>query len=1793
MLALLAVCLSIASLCTVTADNEYPDAKLKFSGFTVQYGQNGKIQGYVDIELEKINATGVGFTINFDKDCLVPSNWETNDEAVTALEAFKVNEDVFSASADDGTSLGYTDLLYLNSDKTELIQSSVNFDAGTMDIKIMPDPRVSAVNAYIGIVPDPLGQPVEIERRGFLAGEGSIKLGRLSFQIKKPLQVSKMTAAELNSILSVGSPADITYIGSDGLPAIAGTIESKWEVNKTLLEVEPTVKESTVTSYAIFGDGSENDLTAYLNQYMRTVVQKYSNSEQILDTMVWNSSDPSYTVVYEDTSGGYDPKGGTYTVTQNYAEGFPITVKVRVTPISLTGFIYDNAVKTFVDSNRPAAWADLEMPEVITAELSEYIDMFVSPTERPLQADWMPSDVSETLKSSPAPVSEEYTHTVDQGIAASEAWLTIPSDPAIWNVSVMRNVLAEGKGQEIGDDITAKVIDKTGVLEITVPTIDGIAVEDGTEFVIYFPNGVKIDTGTEDFAEAVITGGTAVITVEPLMESSATSLTQEQRNKLQSLINLAKTGFKLSAVPAGGVEGPQKPFSFNPRMNYYLDDDTIDGYIEKDYSEGRMSMFPVTQNQPLANISTYIAFPDDSTIPIAYHGQTGYQPSELSAAKVDSWVIEEYPTAAELPGTVGETVTLVGTLSQYTYTDFGLVQNPDLIQLKIKVTVDEALPDGAEEKIKITTPVNGIDVELDETVTFNYNTRQAGYPPDLVQYQPFTIENIGTMKINGLTLRLEGENSESFTVSAPLPTDFLDTAQTASFTIRPKRQLEAGEYTAKVIVGSNMNANLKSFTIKFKVTDGNVYTVKIGANVGNTTGCAYLLSTDGTNTQILSDTYTEGETVNVYAVIVDTDYLFETWKCDKASVSFTDADSMSTDFTMPGEDVEVTASFIPSGMVSLRLVNLQDFNKDGTLNDLRSASPPYPVTTYTETVESYRVIVDGDVEENKVKFKLKNTDITTAITVEVKCNGTACAVTSSSDNIDHESALFGLNEGLNTVTVTTKYIDPSDAQEYSKTYTLTIYRQKAVDVDVMPGNSPYGLIDRDIDNDTSFADDASRDAARAAAKNYFHEHHTYDRDNVPENAANTYLTMYYTDAWDGGANYDEVSSSLFVYENLPFADPGFKNLKNADGQSVDPSAVKRTIKLDTYTQTGSIPDDLLTVTTETFTIDSGGETCVIDLDTWVKSKSADRRIRPGAYTMEYSFTDTDNSTRKFTRPVIVISQKGDATLDHAVGADDYTALYSRVTNGFYDDILASSDAWTKIYAYRVCDVTEDRNVNTIDANAIKNASASITPYYETLPQTIGDTLPVYTPPLSFPTVPTAPPKKAVLTLDYLGNGAAPTAQKMSPNLTEDDVGRRVWIGVGIKNPTDLTYFQSSGLYSADFAVDYDPAILEPCTQTLKTIPRPVPTADPSATPDPSAAPTPTPDPDATASEDDLYGTVREFNIDIAESATSYSSWSNADIYRGSYTTDKDFDASDAYKTEYVTILSTDGTDLRMSGLTTNDNTIYLLRLPFKLKAYPSSSYTNTAVTLRLNEQTFVLGGAEKGVTPSASWEGASGTKTTDVNNLYNHLTLELTDLFDTGGKFDVTGTLRAWNPLEPFKVEMLRTDESGNEIVEYTFSSDETDLSDGTYKYGETKSVPTDGGTTLKGFCEWTFKLPVSNRFNYTMVVKKMSHLTDSATFIDRSETVNDAVALTNPIELIVGDINGDGEIKHTDRSELIRFFNRQRAWNDASARFRGADLNGDKRVNAFDLSLLERNYEKTAPVPEAAPDSGSEGGGG
>lgn len=1202
----------------------------------------------------------------------------------------------------------------------------------------------------------------------------------------------------------------------------------------------------------------------------------------------------------------------------------------------------------------------------------------------------------------------------------------------------------------------------------------------------------------------------------------------------------------------------------------------------------------------------------------------------------------------------------------------------------------------------------GPEVVLPNSSVFEYDTKTVGYTS--YQNQIFKIENNGTDNLSALTLDLTDLKRFSVDDSTTPPTlvpvtpplqsyrvgynkiyditsagvitpnvTTLAAGDSLFFDIRNMLSLPVGVYTATVNIGSSHSSAVGTFDISFTVTEKDVYKVEVDNSAYPTIGIGYLMYDDSGVTRICSNTYAVGDTVHVHADMLDTGYEFAKWQVPSSSstsVTFADDTKENTTFTMvapvsPDTVVKVEPTFQETNDVWIRLTDLHDYNPDSTENALRNAAPPYsprPTPAFSESTYAYRTIVDGEVEKNYVTFDVKDELLDPAttpapMTVEVKLDGTALTTTQGASNsgtpvtvgvntfttTKFTTDTFNLKQGANVLTITTKYVSDT-GHTYTKTYTLTIFRKKPVDVKLTPGNSPYGLIEG------SFTTDAEKTAAKANfdINNCFKKadpanpgSYINDTTLTPSRAVNTYETHYYEGAWDKD-NYDKSTSALFVYEGTTFIDPGFTDLKDSDGNAVTATTVKRKIKdvnvIDVTTNPiTSIADlcDDTKMTKQNIPITNTGASVVIN-------ELSSKVIRPGVYFMEYSFTDSDGSDATFTRPIIVLAPKGNMNLGLGTwsvspGDTNSNILYQRLSNGLYDDIITSETEWKRLYAYRIGDVTEDENVNSVDANAVLNSTSTTlgrnatVQYYEPLPSSLTDPWPTMDPasppsPASDVPLPTTTPKPT-LVLDYLGKGTSPNIKQTNPNILTSDVytstnNKFIWVGIGVTDIENLDYFLD-GLYSMDFGIDYDPNIFEPC---------------------------------------DMWGIAKgesgyDFDSTMSMVNTGFSTladtkdvalWKNAGFYKDSYETALDFNptptpaptlapgavatptpsptatpsaaatptpvplSAESYKTEFVTIKSTDGTNLRLNGITsTNINNeglpvttdrIYLLRVPFRLKAYPPSGYTGYAMKLHLTEQTFVMGATDNGVTNSASWEGDYSTspmgKTTDVNNAKNHFDkVEIADLFGTSGLNYITGTLKGWNPAEPFVLTLYRRD--GTVAGTFgTMNADSTCLdmmgipasavsssvgsldyeadADGTnkrFKYGWFTY-------TDKGEVTWDFRIPVPSNYDYRMEIRKMSHVRypdlyftqespppATTTAPDRTYYLSgDTFTVPDPIEMVVGDTDQDGYIKDPDRAGILRYYNQQKPWLIGGKEWHAADLNGDGMVDMYDMYLWDKN---------------------
>lgn len=255
------------------------------------------------------------------------------------------------------------------------------------------------------------------------------------------------------------------------------------------------------------------------------------------------------------------------------------------------------------------------------------------------------------------------------------------------------------------------------------------------------------------------------------------------------------------------------------------------------------------------------------------------------------------------------------------------------------------------------------------------------------------------------------------------------------------------------------------------------------------------------------------------------------------------------------------------------------------------------------------------------------------------------------------------------------------------------------------GNSPYGM----IENDATITD-------KAAAKAAFSSGYRFTAGYKPHQA--TELTnIYWPEAWEGGTNYDEDVTALFIYLGQEFYDPGASSIYNNAGDLIDNVTVTRT--LGDYYQMD---------TTQTTAMDrfSGGSVVATEIDlgtvlatngaipgeTVAVAATSVTDLRPGVYRLTYTFEDYDHQTQLyFTRPLIVLSPNGDVDADQILERADADAIRKRFRTALPLEMAdVDYSAGDKlVYKYRIVDANNDRNINNVDANLIRKVTALILP----------------------------------------------------------------------------------------------------------------------------------------------------------------------------------------------------------------------------------------------------------------------------------------------------------------------------------------------------------------------------------------------------------------------------------------------------------------------------------------------------
>lgn len=298
------------------------------------------------------------------------------------------------------------------------------------------------------------------------------------------------------------------------------------------------------------------------------------------------------------------------------------------------------------------------------------------------------------------------------------------------------------------------------------------------------------------------------------------------------------------------------------------------------------------------------------------------------------------------------------------------------------------------------------------------------------------------------------------------------------------------------------------------------------------------------------------------------------------------------------------------------------------------------------------------------------------------------------------------------------------------TYTLYVERQMAPEATLAPGNTPYGMIDRDTGAQWGAGEEGA--AKRAQAKEQFRSNLGFTKTtdylypHGTNNQGGRIYTGLYPNCW-GSTNYDLDSTAVVAYQDRAFADPGV-SFRDGEGQSIlfgdaatDPdyqTCVQRTIRLRTaekltieaYGESAGTPcwyigdadggNNALSNTEVSQTLRRTGGSDVVNL--------RGLNVLPGIYEIEYVFTDPiTGDAVTVSRPLIVLPMPGDVDMDGAVTLADAQALQDNAAQW-----NQSADPVIRMAIGRVFDV--DHNGNLTISGASSDFSALLAGYQPVL-----------------------------------------------------------------------------------------------------------------------------------------------------------------------------------------------------------------------------------------------------------------------------------------------------------------------------------------------------------------------------------------------------------------------------------------------------------------------------------------------
>ncbi len=1308
---MVALVLTLGALWALAASS-YPSAIVVFSGIEmITNPADGSTQGFVDITLKEMKATGVSFCMKYDTNLIQLSDYTSNEEITNPVAGsgspYNMEHAYFEQDRaffpEDDTFMDNKDGFNVN---VSPVIGVADAERGYLIMNFLPNFGSEDLSDYIELD--------EYYEEHIMAEEQDVCFGRISFRIKSPQEFSKLTEAEIENLLQIVpfTEADMTTMDTENLDGNKGIQMSYWdeteermlwyndsernidyEINITarLTRVYADQNECTVSAYEIYRTGTSQDLLDFVNEKAGKLILEYADGSFVPAMMEWTALECNLDAI------SWNPAGGDYTLTQAFGE-HEVSVTVHVTPVTLTGFIAENENRTMTQAYvREFLAQDFDTTGASPLDVLAFPTDQVTPVLEPYQYTgglpdmdvlrWIEAGAAGEISALPVgfgddvPATYTFYGVVGSVMELTQAypWLTVP-DP-VPEVQITRTVVASE--EEMPKKLEASAVNVDGTVTITVSYA---AAEDGnrppipenTEFFIRMPGGTPIDADViasleshSGYSVTYNADDTATIVLEP-------DYTIEAEATLAAYINLGARAGNFTIAAREADPGPitdYAPCTVPATANYYLAAPASMASTPNytfDYSTVYAALFPVkagstlpnTITLPLAEKTVTTADNTETTesqrIGTTYNGITGAEPGALTTFTVESW-------ATTTDTSSGSTVvTAVGTLADTYYTNYGTVTNPNGITVTL-LYLEVADPD--LDSIQVTT--------LDAGDNFTYDPQQEGYGNDRLQTATFTAQNVGSADIHGLSVKVSltnDNNYEGFALTRSLP-EILEVGDSAEFDIKTKKGLPAGTHVATVTLYSN-NVVLDTFTLTFVITEQPVYRITIIVAEDPSYGTAVTAS--GIYTAMA------GDPVSLIAAPADPlDYTFEGWTVDLEEVVITNATQLNAMIEhMPDKDIVITATFKEGTGAFLRLDELRISNtQDSVTYDLLDTTS-WVMQEFDPLVREYNVVVPSEVDEVLLHFMPREeARIAQKDLFHIHEDVPEPLTISTTDNITWISETVILHE---TPTKTVLGLRLSmDGEERS--YTVNVYRKIAPSklMTFRPGNSPRGLIEQ-------APNISDKDAAW---QQFVTDGYMFTAANCPDGQETGII--FTPHAWTSGISYDADAAALFVDTTQPFADPGYESVQNSLGEPVTEVTKTVTVNLlaesDPAKQNGS-SEEFEYIRSETIPLANSGM-----LDNLVG-----KRIRPDVYAITYSFADYDGSIVSVTKPLILLTPIGDVNISGIADDSDTTRILSRFSTDIANQHNVSDYVvGGNVFKFRVCDVNRDGNLNAIDANMIR------------------------------------------------------------------------------------------------------------------------------------------------------------------------------------------------------------------------------------------------------------------------------------------------------------------------------------------------------------------------------------------------------------------------------------------------------------------------------------------------------------